>query len=364
MKLPIRLLALALLTVVACAGDDGPATDAGHDGGMDGGADGGMDAARDTSTDGSGGDGGVPDGGVDADTSPSGTRTIAACAGGDTGDLPCSFEYLFDEAGCADRGCDKLAIYFAGGGQTCAGAQLSNYVEDGYVAVCALLFGDSAEAGRYPYNAEAERVDHLIRSVARDPAIASAWDGTSLLITGASHGATAPVVAMARTDFDEDPAWHGTVRTGACFYDGIYDIEALDELLGSGDDGAPCPDPPAGVLSHRRAVGRYYESGPVVSHVCDNDQCFCDGDHSPEMDEDTVVDVEATRFAVTEWKLVECGSALDACTADVVPGDPIRSLCSNIDASPTHQCTFQSLPRTPHGACAPGVLCRSWFNGL
>ena len=294
---------------------------------------------------------------------PAKTFDVAACAQTDTGTRPCSVEVSLDPAACANRACDKLVIYFAGGGQTCPQPILEAYVAAGYVAACVLLFGDAQEAGHYPYNAEAARTDLSIRATTGDPLVLAAWSGAKLLISGSSHGATAPVIAMARTTDDDAPGWKGTALTAACFMDGIYDIVALDALLGTGDAGQPCPPPPQGVLSHARAIGRYYDADPLV-HSCANNKCACDPTHSPELDEDTIVGVAPSAFSITHWKLVECGSALPACSGDVVPAGPIQALCSAIDASPDHACQLQSLPNTPHGMCAPAAVCASWFEAL
>jgi hypothetical protein len=37
---------------------------------------------------------------------------------------------------------------------------------------------------------------------------------------------------MARTSINDGAEWKGTRKTGACFYDGAYDVRATDGLLG------------------------------------------------------------------------------------------------------------------------------------
>jgi len=331
----VRLAFVGLVGLVAC-GDDGA---------------GPRDAAPD-------------DVAVDAvELLPSATRMYTECATTGTGTRPCTLEIRLDPAACANAACDKLVVWFAGGNQTCSTQTLDAYVAAGYVATCALLFGDSVEAGAYPYNAEAGRVDVLIRGATSDPLIRAAWSGTKLLIAGSSHGATAPVIAMARTALDSDASWKGSSLTGACFADGIYDIGALDELLGDGDNGQPCPPPPNGVLSHARALGRYYSSDPAA-HSCANSQCACAAGHSAELDEDTIVAVSPTELAIERWKLIECGSNLAACTGDVVPGAPVQALCTAIEADATHTCELTSLPTVPHTGCAPASQCITWFDAL
>jgi hypothetical protein len=168
---------------------------------------------------------------------------------------------------------------------------------------------------------------------------------------------------MARHTFDEDPLWKGNRLTAGCFMDGIYDIGALDELLGNGADGAPCPEPPGSVLSHTRALGRYYTTEPEL-HSCFNNKCACDSDHSPEIDEDSIVGVDPGVFAIRHWKLIECGSELPACSGDVVPAEPIATLCAQIESDSERGCTFTSLPQVPHTACAPAQQCIDWFATL
>ena len=53
------------------------------------------------------------------------------------------------------------------------------------------------------------------------------WSGEYLLFSGVSHGASGPVVTMATSTDDDQPAWQGTVYTAACFNDGTYDAAAL-----------------------------------------------------------------------------------------------------------------------------------------
>jgi hypothetical protein len=223
------------------------------------------------------------------------TRSIASCSALATGTETCGFEIQLDPSKCANRGCKKLAVFFAGGQQTCTASIAQAYVADGYVAVCALLFQTSTATGLYPYAAEATRADEIMKAIASDPVVRAAWSGQALLITGVSHGATAPVIAMARTTYDNSTAWQGATKTGACFFDGIYNITALDNHLGTGNAGAPCTTP----LSHSRIVGRYYATDPAT-HSCGNGQCGCAPGHSAALDVDSVDGIAATEFAVKD----------------------------------------------------------------
>jgi hypothetical protein len=289
------------------------------------------------------------------------TRTLAQCTTLGTGAETCGYQITLNPVACANQGCKKLAVFFAGGGQVCNQSIQDTYAAAGYVAVCALLFQTSDGTSLYPFAAEATRADAIMKAVADDPVVKAAWSGASMLITGVSHGATAPVTAMARTAFDAGPAWRGATHTGACFFDGIYNIAAIDELLGTGNAGGPCLSP----VSHARMLGRYYSADPQV-HSCVNNKCACDPDHAPEIDNDTIDAVAATEFAIKDWKLIECGSATAACASDIVPGPPISALCSNIDRSAQHTCAFESMPNDSHLTCAVSGInrCISWFDAL
>jgi hypothetical protein len=301
----------------------------------------------------------------DAETPPSeGEIDLEGCTGIDGIDEPCTLRYLFDPGRCSPSSpCRKLVVFFSGGEMDCGLAAyttvLEAYARSGFVAVCAQLFQTSAASGDEPYNDEAPRVDLAVRSAMEAGAVRAVWSGEHLLISGVSHGATAPVIAMARTSLDD--GWHGTGVTAACFFDGIYDIGELDLFLAFGDSGSPC----SLILSHARAVGRYYDADPLV-HSCLNDKCFCDPDHSPEMDEDTVSAVDPSELAVGQWKLIECGSAMNACLQDVVPAGPIEVLCSRINAGPFSACVYDPMPDDSHLECAPAGIdrCTTWFDSL
>ena len=160
-----------------------------------------------------------------------GQNTVSECtspqSNNGTGTEPCLWTYQLDPQKCANRGCSKLVIYFAGGQMTCpvqgSTSYLAMFANDGYVAVCAMLFTttDSAGSAGYPYSQESARVNLLVQNITSNPIIKAAWDGTKLLFSGVSHGSTATVIAMANTGYDATPSWQGSKFTGACFYDGF-----------------------------------------------------------------------------------------------------------------------------------------------
>jgi len=293
---------------------------------------------------------------------------VPSCGGLNESAETCEVHYRYDASRCT-RGapCTKLALFFAGGDQNCAAASYRNvvsaYVDAGYVAACLEIFETSVATGLVPYAQEAERVDRVLRAaldLLRGP-----WSGEHLLVTGISHGATAPVIAAARTTLDD--AWHGTGRTAACFYDGVYDIGALDAFVGtSGGDGGPCGA--LTILPHERAVGRYYGAAGPLLHACTNQKCFCDPRHAPAMDTDTIVTVSPRELAIKTWKLIECGSAMAACNQDVIPGAPVAALCTQIrtGSADGYSCDYDSMPSDSHLRChETGVSkCLSWFDAL
>ncbi len=330
----------------------------------DAGADRSTDAATPAITD-AGGSTDRGDAGDAANLAASGIITVPTCTGLGGIAESCSFRYLFDPAVCSPaRPCNKLVAFYAGGDQNCAGPGytkvLKAYAAAGYVAACLEIFETSEGSGKEPYFKEADRVDAVLTSYlayARP-----AWTGEHLLISGISHGATAPVTAMARTT--RDNAWKGSVTTGACFYDGIYDINAEDELMATGADGGQC----TAILSHARVVGRYYPSRPLV-HSCGNNKCACDPQHAPEMDTDSITAVAPAELAIKKWKLIECGSATPTCAGDVVPAGPIQALCKNIrdnGAASGHECTDDAMPNDTHLVCHHTGIdrCLAWFDGI
>ena len=71
-------------------------------------------------------------------------------------------------------------------------------------------------------------------------------------------------------------------------------------------------------------------------------------------------------FNVRDFKLIECGSNLRPCSGDIIPAAPIEALCSRIDASPTHACSYETLPDDGHLTCHGSgyATCQRWFEAL
>ncbi len=271
-----------------------------------------------------------------------------------TGNESCIWQYKVDS--CLQN-CDKLLIFFSGGEMNCnldyAQNILTSYADDGYIATCVELFETADEAGRYPYVNEAERVDASIRDIMHHPIITSRWNGKDLLISGVSHGATAPVIAMAMTTYDEQ--WKGTDHTGACFYDGSYHVQQQLQFI----DNNSCHeinqiDKP--VLSYEHMMTRYCGS----DILCDNFDNISAND--------TITEINATEYSISQWKLFSCGTGADlACSLDVMPSQPIEQVCSMLNDQ-HHVCEYIDLPAPEytHLNCAQDRItdCKIWFNDI
>jgi hypothetical protein len=149
-------------------------------------------------------------------------------------------------------------------------------------------------------------------------------------------------------------------KTGACFLDGQYDVYFNQQFWMSEARNESCG------WFHRRSVcERYLGLG------------FCgDSTRAPGMDADSIVmtdpslapkqsarllkSVTAADFAISEFRLVECGSELpsaQACAlhgpADLLPAPPIRALCNTLnEGGPAHHCELASLPEKSHTECS------------
>lgn len=262
-----------------------------------------------------------------------------------------------DASACTETKCSKLVVIFSGGEMGCVTGTgyshvLESYAGHGYAAVCINYFESPEGSGSAPYVDEATRIDIALREATAGEWAQAYWTGEDLLLEGISHGATAPVILMARTNLDLQPHWHGSRKTAGCFFDGIYDPVATANLLATGGiGGAPCP------LYHRM-FERYCGLGATPD--------TCNLSSQAKVQEDTITQVLPFRFAIRDFQMFECGSALNACLGDTVAGPPIRDLCQRIDGSPNHSCSFGSLPLQSHLTCHANRFdsCRVWFESL
>lgn len=214
------------------------------------------------------------------------------------------------------------------------------------------------------------------------------WSGANVLHGGCSMGATRYPVVAAR--YAEDAGWLGAGKNAVCMSDGVIDVRAQDEFVGSGTG-------PSCAARHRRVAHAYTRAAPTAAHACDasdGGQCACDPAHAAlsypgdcadgdcvEFDSIVARDaagprfaagVSAASFAVPHWKLVTEGDGWEAdlanrCERDVVPAGPFTGLCALLEVDPAHDCTIAHLPDAPH--CASynanlGPLCLDWFAAL
>jgi hypothetical protein len=299
---------------------------------------------------------------------------IEECRGLNSVDQDCYYRYRYDpEQYNSDAGYSKLVIYFSGGGMKCDesfGDESANYSkilkgfsDDGYIAVCAGMYVEghqNDDVRRIPRHEEKDRIHELIASIRESEAIQELWDGSRLLIAGVSNGATVPVVVMARHDIDDSAEWKGSQTTAACFYDGIYDVIEVDDKL------------------KRYPIScRGVRNASICSRYTGAADCPDGPDpNNPDVILDSVTTVDPSEYAVTDWKIVECGSNLPApiCGTigdwdrDWITKGPMESLCDQIDSGANHNCTLDPLPDQGHLSCAAsdsGIdKCRLWFNNL
>ena len=342
-------VALTLVATIGCGAM--PATSMGDAGGSDAGF---IDAGA-----GEVGAGDVVGSDVGAVRSPaSGQVVIDACLAQTGIAERCTL--VTNASACTGARCSKPVVVFSGGEMGCvtgAGyhSVLAGYAARGYAAVCINYFDTSTGSGTSPYLDEAARIDLAVREATTGPWARAYWTGRDLLLEGISHGATAPVILMARTMLDDQPHWHGGHFTAGCFFDGAYDQAATASLLATGAvAGRPCTVP----VSYTRWLERY--CGPGATGAT------CDLRTNARAQADTITDILPATFSIRDFKMIECGSGLPACSGDIVAGAPVQTLCQRLDASPTHTCSFGSTPTDGHLTCHANQYdtCRSWFEGI
>ncbi len=258
---------------------------------------------------------------------------------------------------CTQSRCRNLVVIFSGGEMGCiagSGYQnvLTGFASRGYAAVCINYFDTPTGSGEVPYIDEATRLDTAVREATTGAWAKSYWTGEHLLLEGISHGATAPVILMARTTLATQAHWQGSRYTGGCFFDGSYDQVATANLLKTGAlGGGPCLAP----VSYLRGLERYCGAGA-------NDST-CNLASNAKASEDTISSAPVN-YAIRDFKMFECGSAGPTCTKDIIPGNPIQQLCSSIHSTSGYSCDFVSLPSDGHLTCHANEYdqCRIWFE--
>jgi hypothetical protein len=200
-------------------------------------------------------------------------------------------------------------------------------------------------------------------------AAASVWSAKRLLHSGVSHGATAPLVAIAsRRAFEEHAAtWTGSEKTAVVLFDGISNPATLEEWAAAQPIGSGCG------LSHQRWVGRYQDGSPLV-HGCGNGACYCsDPERAVDWEKDTVVlgstyppspyvcDDFTPEAGEILYRFVSCGaaSAAGACSfsGDIIPDAQQLLPFQALDACPGVTATYASYPSCTHVQCGGWDAC-------
>ena len=261
---------------------------------------------------------------------------------------------------CPGQPCDRLVVYWAGGNQTCDDVDnnnvgafdplLGNFVDRGFIAACAQPYTTDGEGGAYPFHMEWDRMHLLMQRLRSETA--DIWDGSHLLISGASHGGTAPMVAIANNRALRDYAsvWSGSTHTAIVMYDGISNPRTLEEWAGNQLVGSNCG------IFHSRWVGRYGDGAPLL-HSCSNDACYCSTPaHAADWVLDTVTpgSIDPTSpftcndfiqdSTMTQYRFVSCSgipgaAACGSLGGDIVPDEQQSTLydalknCKGITAS-------------------------------
>ena len=290
-------------------------------------------------------------------------------------DQECFWFSMFKPSKCGTKTnkCQKLVVFFSGAEMKCKDNIQSEsgtywdlargYADKGYIFACAQLFSDSDGSDLTPYHREAARVNRLVTQITRRMrALDGPWDGKYFLLSGVSHGASSPVIAMKHEGFDASSDWNGTHKTGACFFDGISDIYYTDAWA---DSTATCID------SRNRNFCSRYDRGNNCASL-----------ESKDRDKDSISSLDHAKylakpgdFAILNWKIIECGSSLQStpwlskCSLvrDTVPQAPQVNLCDRIKSDGSHTCEFSSFPIVPHLECVDtytNEACSGWFDQL
>jgi hypothetical protein len=293
------------------------------------------------------------------------THRIESCRTLDGAGEDCVWNLALGRERCPGDRCPKLVVFFQGADMGCQrteglqkrrlGALLDRYAHNGYLAVTACLFETLKGANAFSVGAQVPRADALVKAITSHPSVRRHWSGEHLLLAGVSLGATTPVVAMARSEIDDEARWKGSRTTAACFHDGVYDLYETDRFFW--ENRRSCS------AQRKRSLCARYEGVkrcPYPLRV------------SEEATHDSSALAGAEELSVSHWKLVECGSRIEkpkcALHGDWIPAGPIEALCSKLARSPAHECEWDPQPWDSHLSCAftPAGIdrCRTWFDGL
>jgi hypothetical protein len=283
------------------------------------------------------------------------TVTLHACAGMSGVNETCTI--VFNATACTTAKCSRLLVLFSGGEMGCVtgagySAVMANYSAHGWAAACINYFETSSGSGAVPYYMERDRLDASVAAVTAGQWATAYWTGEDLLLEGISHGASSPLIVMARFGVDAQPHWQGTRATGGCFFDGTVNQSASADLLKTGARGGrPCTFP----VSYERMLERYCPANPSGCNLDTNENALLD----------LVADAPAANFSLKKWRMAECGSEMAPCTGDIIPMAPFQQLCAGIQKGPSHTCDWFRLPLDGHLTCHAhhAFECRMWFEG-
>jgi hypothetical protein len=298
--------------------------------------------------------------------------SISGCDGFAPGSEDCHLRVMWNGMECCrDRPCDRLVVYWSGGNQSCDNVDSNNigvfdsllgqFVEQGFVAACAQPFTTDEEGGAYPYHMEWDRMHHLMQRLRNETS--DIWDGSRLLISGASHGGTAPMVMIAshRALRDYAPVWTGSTHTAVIMFDGISNPRTLEEWAGKQTVGSNCS------LFHRRWVGRCGDGAPLL-HSCSNNACYCSNpNHAVDWVLDSIIpgsidpaspytcDDFVQESKSTLYRFVSCSGTPGAAVCGFYGGDiiPDKQQSDLFDALKTCDGVMASYARydCPHILC-------------
>ena len=300
--------------------------------------------------------------------------TLDECKDGAGGEA-CYWRLYFNGLKCSQKKpCSKLIVFFSGGDMGCDAPITSlsakgyrtvenTYANDDYLFVCAGTMISESEAGKSAYHKSAPRIYKLMKSIVTSDEVMKRWTGEHLLLSGASQGASAPVIAMARHQGDNPVNWPGIKYAAACFYDGSYNAKALDAFLIQNINNSHCA-----AFRHRAICNRYTEGKSKTE--CELNKATIKP--TTDMELDTITELPASNYSIQDWKLIECGSELETkCGAfglgDMLPKESIKALCDTLNGDPNHHCDWDPLPKEHHIGCASKKeeyidKCRLWFN--
>ena len=265
---------------------------------------------------------------------------------------------VLNATACATAKCSHLVVIFSGGEMGCDSGTgyanvVANFTANGWASACLNYFETSTGSGAVPYHKEKDRLDVAIAAATASAWAAAYWTGEYLLLQGISHGASSPLVVMARYGADKQTFWKGSRGTAGCFFDGTVNQSASAELLGTGAvGGRPCTIP----VAYSRWLERYCGS-PVPAG--------CDLATNPDAVMDLIENAPPSNFSISTWRLYECGSLLPPCSGDIIPRAPYQKLCARLTTG-NRSCEFKSLPFASHLTCHRdyGFECRGWFENL